>query len=713
MILPKWSTFILQHPQNEALENAQQQIIDAFDQANSNAERMANLAAIQTSPSTIILTLNPFDNSITPSFFHQSLGLTFGNTGPAKCIALTGFQPPAVPIYFNLEKLQSKSTDSVPLPSILSFMSTHDRPIDDLKAITITEDNKHHVRHAILLPPYLAQSILANNQSYDPWHILHLVIKAIALKRPDDTEAEDWTIATPYLSILHTLWSFCHPETIPNLPTMHAVASDRQATEWAKDIHSSNLQDHTSDAHNLDSTAALERLTDTLQRNNERLAAAPEEDSDDEEHNDKAMKKAWRKIDPSLQRGVLFASTTDGVTIPTLPSARLLQLIKMKSGTTAQRTFKNWHIGMELIVQPGMATNITKCLLTSSPDQFSIDTFSPFFVPPIRAGFNHMSNQELNSIEYACKSFNLTADDIKRMTDTKPYVPTSCDVLKQQIRNFSAVVDDVFGPTSILALDVRAAFDHCANNELHYMNLFQQHKYFGVWLLDRLHFKVQSILHRCFQATNIEDIEFQLFTIKDELRNISTLNFVAIAPKWYLDEEEKQLRLLQKRQQQANHQANHHTQQTGGRNFNTPNGRSRSNPYHQDTGKRVRVDNQDQDSVVALTQGERYTRIVHRTNLVECRDAAPKLNGDYICNNWHIRGHCVDTCHRAHTHVTLNPELKGKYRTYVAKLRQLAKQYDDQRKQQKPLGPSQSDSGSGSTPSTGKPKEKETTHEGK
>jgi hypothetical protein len=219
MILPKWSTFILQHPQNEALENAHQQIIDAFQHAATNEERMANLAAIQTSPSTIILTLNPFNNTITPSFFHQSLGLTFGNIGPAKCIALTGFNPPATPIYFNLEKLQSTSTDTFSFPSLPSFLSTHSTNIDTLKSIDVDDNNKHTICHAILLPPYLAQTILANNHTYDPWNILPLIIKAIALCCPDDTEENDWSIAEPYQHILHTLWGFCHTDTIPNLPT--------------------------------------------------------------------------------------------------------------------------------------------------------------------------------------------------------------------------------------------------------------------------------------------------------------------------------------------------------------------------------------------------------------------------------------------------------------------------------------------------------------
>jgi hypothetical protein len=383
MILQAWSTFILQHPQNETLEDAHQQIIDAFASATTNAERMANLAAIQTSPSTIILTLNAFDHSITSSFFHQAPGLTFGNTGLAKCIALTGFTPPSVPIYFNLEKLQSTTNDTFPLSSITPLMTTHSSPIDDLKSITADADNTHHIHHAAILPPYLSQCILAQPHDNNPWTILHLIIKAIAMRKPDDSDADDWTSATPYIPILHTLWSFCHPDTFPLLPTMHAIASDNQATTWAKSTHTNHLPSHTTNPNQADSTAALERLTDTLECNNSRLAPSPEEDSDDDDNDDKALQKAWKKIDRTLQQGILYASTTDGVTHPTLPSTRLLQLICVKSGTTAQRMFRNWHIGMELIVQPGMATNITKCLLTSSPDQFSIDTFSPFFVPPI------------------------------------------------------------------------------------------------------------------------------------------------------------------------------------------------------------------------------------------------------------------------------------------------------------------------------------------
>jgi hypothetical protein len=698
MILPKWSTFIIRHPQNNALETAKSQLIDAFAQSTSAIERTANLAAIQSSPSSIILTLNPFDNTITKSFYHQSPGLIFGDTTPAKCIALLGFENPAVPIYFNLEKLQSQSTEPCPLPTLSNLMSMHSAPLANLKTLQPSEDNSHIIRHAAILPPYLSHMVVTSTTT-DPWLVLHHIIQAIAVLRPEDSEENDWTIAQPYAHTLNTLWSFCNPTTTPNLATMYTVATDTTAQTWSSKVHKEQLPNTNNTTKQIDSTAAIDRLTDTIQRNTGRFGAAPEEQSDDDDNDDKALRKAWKKIDRTLQTGILLASSPDGFTVPTVPSPR--QLIKAKSGTTAQRLFKNWHTDLEIIVQPGMATNITKCLLTSSPDEFSIDTFSPFFTTPIRAGFTHMSNTELNSMEFACKSFNLTTEDIKRMTDTKPYVPTCFNVFKQQLRNFSAVVDDVFTPDSILAQDVQAATQHCIKNELHYINMFEQHRYFGVWFLDRLHFKVQSILHRCFQASDIEDIEFQMFSFKEELRNISTLNFLALAPKWYLEEEEKQFRLAQKRNghnQQHNHQQQRHSQQYppfyqghgGGGFHNSPYKGRDHRPFNDSPNgqaKRIRVDNPDQDSVVALTQGERYPRIVHRTNLSECKDSAPKINGEFICNNWQIRGFCHNTCPRASTHVTLNPELRGKYRAYVTKLRKLAQEYEKNRPTFSPTPP--------------------------
>jgi hypothetical protein len=102
--------------------------------------------------------------------------------------------------------------------------------------------------------------------------------------------------------------------------------------------------------------------------------------------------------------------------------------------------------------------------------------------------------------------------------------------------------------------------------------------------------------------------------------------------------------------------------------------------------KRMRVENPEPDTAVLLVPGERYPRIVHRTNLNECRDIAPRMNGDFVCNNWQIRGHCVDTCSRASSHVTLTGDLKAKYRIYAAQLRKMAQDYSQSRSPQPSKG---------------------------
>ena len=77
MLSPNWSNFILLHEENLHLQQEKDKIINIFEDSESRAEKLANLASIQSIPSVVILTLDPFDNSIQPSFFHQATGPTF------------------------------------------------------------------------------------------------------------------------------------------------------------------------------------------------------------------------------------------------------------------------------------------------------------------------------------------------------------------------------------------------------------------------------------------------------------------------------------------------------------------------------------------------------------------------------------------------------------------------------------------------------------
>ena len=671
MISPKWSTFLTQHPQRHQLEGIKEKIINIFQNTNNDNEKIAKIATLAQSPSTVILTLNAFNNSIITSFHHEALNLVFTDETLPTIIALTGLGPQAIPIHLHAEQLFHTSPPSINTPSTANLMSTANQDLQTLKDLQAEDDNPHAINKCAVLPPSLALPIIIE-QTSNPWSVLHQTIKTIATMRPEGTADDDWTLATPFIPILHTLWGFCHPDQLDqfNIHTSTAPATDHQSTSWAEDLHNLHIRRPNLDPlpfHHHAHPPNTNNTTDTI---NQRFKKAPEESDDESE--DTHLRKSWKKIGRDFQQAILFASSPDGETVPEDPSHRLLQLIHTKNGATAARLIKRWHNKLDIVIQTGMATNITKGMLTSTPDEFTIDTFSPFFTPPLRAGFQNISNDELNGLELSQHSRNLTPSDIKKMTSCTLYIPKSAHELKLQIKNFHAVTSDIITEDALITQDINAAVTHQDNNEAHYHHLFQENKYFGVWFMYRLHYKVQSLLHQCLRVDSIHDVDFATFSIKEELRQISSQNIHITAPAWFLKQEQELAAKINTK-------------------YNTPpRGQVRSRTFspHRDNNrshdKRVRIENSAQDSVVALTPGESYSRIVDWKSLQKHENIAPKIEGVFMCNNWQMRGYCFSSCKRATTHVSLNNETRSKYRLYVATLRKEAAQGDTNKSPYKP-----------------------------
>ena len=231
-----------------------------------------------------------------------------------------------------------------------------------------------------------------------------------------------------------------------------------------------------------------------------------------------------------------------------------------------------------------MASNIANYMFTSQLDEFAVDTFSPFFTPLLRAGFHNISNDKLNSLEQSSTSFNLLPMDIKKLTSCKPYVATPPALYKQQLKNFHAVLSDIFHTYALITQIVQKAITHYEDNEMHYHTIINNSKHFIVWMLSRVHFKIQSILHQCLLAASLNEIQFNPYTLDDELNNIQMLNFYAVAPRWYLKAIDSQL--LSKHRDPLNYCY-----------------KDRSNSGLRDK-TRMRVDNDKQDSFTQLQSGE-------------------------------------------------------------------------------------------------------------
>jgi hypothetical protein len=151
-----------------------------------------------------------------------------------------------------------------------------------------------------------------------------------------------------------------------------------------------------------------------------------------------------------------------------------------------------------MLVLPGMTTNIVKGMLTSTPNPSSINTFSPSFTQPTQAGFKNFTNDEMNKLKPSTQTLNPSVIDIQKLIHRKPYIPYLPNIFISQVKNFDSILSDILSSKSqIRHLTTKSLIKHFKQNEQVYYHIFQDHKYFGVWLMNRLHFKTQSILHQC------------------------------------------------------------------------------------------------------------------------------------------------------------------------------------------------------------------------
>ena len=349
--------------------------------------------------------------------------------------------------------------------------------------------------------------------------------------------------------------------------------------------------------------------------------------------------------------------SSDGETASTEPTTRFKTLLNAKNGAIVARLFSNWH-QLDIIVQTGMASNIQKGSLLSDNSPFSITNFSPFFTPPARAGFSSISNLELNSIDFASHNNNMSDKDIQKMVHAKPYIPTQPHLFIAQIKNWHAVLSDIFGPAALITTNVDDIITNYNNNELLYYNTFEEEPDFAVWFLNQVHFKTQRILHQCASADAVSDVAFHQLNFKEELRCIGMNSVHAKAPTWY-------------------QKLHHDTKPKRGATSNEDEASGNNNTGGNDdrSSQRRTINNIDKDARTKLKENEKYSFVCHRQNLIKCNAGEVTVDGVQVCNNWHIRGWCHTQCRRKATHVKLTGPTLEKYRSYVSKLRQATDEF--------------------------------------
>lgn len=689
MKVATWKTFIDNHPDIEELDKASKhlhQFITLTDTTDNNLERIC------ASECLVIVTNDTFRDRPLPIFFHHRLGLPIEGA-KKRLVGLTGFGDYASPVEIEGDKLCAATDNAINTPSLDDFFTAAEKGIDEVSKLEPRDNESHKIRLGAILPPRLALRVM-NMGDTSAASLLFQAIWIIRQDKPkevitvddetkedgdepqesnagndDDTAAanaeeetttadkeSEWKFAEEYMPLLVTLWSFLRSTeaTKAIVPPMKSATSDRKTLDWCRKAHEKYIQHHSVEEkkENLTSEAnvieSIHRLAKSLEdRNNDKFAALTEVE-------DKAT-KGWTKLEETFKKVILFASSPDGENAADGPTPRLKTLLNTKNGALVARLFANWH-SMDIIVQTGMASNINKGSLLSDHSPFSITNFSPFFTPPGRAGFTPLTNMELNCLDFAATNNSMTDSDIQKMVHSQPYVPTQPHLLIAQIRNWHAVVCDIFGEDALISVNIEDVITHYTQNEMIYYNLFVEEEFFAVWFINQLHFKCQRLLHSCAAAAAVSDVPFQQLNFSEELSRVDMNSVHARAPSWYR-------KLLQEKDTRSS------TTSTKAK------GRNQESQPTQDHQKRRTISNLDLDPHTKLKPSERYSSLIHRNNVQRCLDAEVIMDGRSVCNNWHLRGWCTDSCTRKGSHTKLNPPNLAKYKKYVGLLRKHAEAF--------------------------------------
>ena len=389
MITPTWSTFITNHPDGDNLTALAGNIADLIHPAETIA---TNIQTIQCSKSTILLTLDPFTNQATPHFHHDQIGLPLpGQT--THLIALQGFTTKATTIELDKDAIFTHTQTQIKRPSLSSLLSFHDKTVEELKEITMNAAEKYHRRKTAVLPPPMVVLLIASRLTC-PWTILYQAITII--HNQNNTSGPTAEYAKDYFPLLLTLWSFTRSTRTETKAINHIARSattDQASTHWSNEAHKTHIPtpQQPGPLHDDNIADGINQLAKTIEdQHNDKFATTDNETTPTKD-------KVWKKLNQTFQKVILFASTTDGETPAETPTPRMIALLRTRNGPNVTRLFQQWHTA-DMVVQTGMATNITKGCLVSFDGPFEINTFSPFFTPPQRAGFNILSHDEINRL---------------------------------------------------------------------------------------------------------------------------------------------------------------------------------------------------------------------------------------------------------------------------------------------------------------------------
>lgn len=415
-----WLDYISNHPNHSYLDS---HIEEELNLVKLGEDFTSSFSKLLDSPSSLLLTYDPFGDQVYPSFLHTTVGSNVLGMSPT-AIGLTGFGPRAIPLVFSPLTFNPMQSAALTPPSVTEILKSGPSAV----AATQTMASSAFPKFAILPSCFIE---VVNLTDLCPATIFTKLIVILSDVDCDyyylmeDDENQHSILG----NLLFFLWATsqenhtskfgpCASATVNRTDIMHKCTEFHHAFLVSSSPPPKGSLSHI-DHDSIIKSAISAAMAAVPTTGPDCMTSAEEELAKQKELE---KNKGFSKLDDN-SRQHLLAIASDGVSIPTDIPPRFKEILNAKNGAAVVQKFQKWHPDEDMQMNKGMSHNLANGNVLST-DENTIDNFAIHFVPPSSSQAVDMVTQK-DMLQWQMLSANndLSQDDTDAILENKIYLP--------------------------------------------------------------------------------------------------------------------------------------------------------------------------------------------------------------------------------------------------------------------------------------------------
>jgi hypothetical protein len=529
--------------------------------------------------------------------------------------------------------------------------------------------------YSVIAIPAGLSSIIIETSDRDP---ASLAIKFSHLMQMHDQENEGETEGyAPYLVHFRHLTKFlwlAHKKSMHMVP--YALSDNPTVQDWSDRTHSAYLQPKQAVYSNIvtpnQDTSALEKVAFSISSLQDSLT---QHKSSKEEETNEQTGGFKKRFGPHLQQLFLNASAVLPYdTAATEPNPQFEKFLSQKTLGGA-KTFLRGHLRanpfLNFIPSAGMATSAYTGNIQWD-DTYNPRNFSIFFCgrPQIGGGQSSSYNdQALYLKEHIGNGINET--EVKQILKQEKTCPKDASEALDQIQNFLALCDFIFGNESKIAMAVKTWIHHINRNKQCYDSMQRSDSTFLSQVLYCIDMAIQVHLTSCLTQQLRTDVDDECLNFTVDQQNVTRRQFSIALP------QSIKILAIVNSPNEAKHQGDEPGKGGGGPKGGGLDNIDKSRLKDENYRKRLiqelegfanpaleskKVKNTNPNKSWLLKPDESFGQ-VFQTKIKTC----PKQDRSFVCLKFWIKGECFKNC--KFVHADLKQETKTEINEWINKCR--------------------------------------------